>query len=87
MIGSLDPDNVLDSMSCEEFDELRAYDKVLPIDHGPKMLGFIAFMLAQQLINDVDQDNLLRSCMPWMEPVKSEPPAGKAALAAVQGGK
>jgi len=87
MIGSLYPDSVLDSLTCDEFDQLKAYDKVLPIDHGPRMLGFIAYMLAQQLLKDADQDGLLSSCMPWMEPVTHEPPTGKTAVAAVQGGK
>ena len=87
MLGTLFPDEVLDSLTCEEFEQLKAYDKVLPIDHGPKMLGFIAYMLAQQLIQEVDQDSLLKSCMPWMEPVVAELPAGKKAIAAVQEGK
>ena len=87
MIGSLYPDRVLESLTCEEFDQLEQYDKVLPIDHGPRMLGFIAYLLGQQLIDGVDNGNLMVSCMPWIDVTAAEPASGKSAVASVQRGK
>ena len=86
MLGCLRPEQVTGSLTCEEFDQLQAYNKVLPIDHGPKMLGFIAYLLGKELIKDADLESLRFACMPWLEAIVEVPVTGQSAAQAVRGG-
>lgn len=57
----------MESLANHEFDELSAYDTVMPLDHGPRMLGFIAYMLANYLgMKDEGEKPLIDICMPWL---------------------
>lgn len=60
----VDPKKFMDSLTCEQWDELKARHEVMPYDHSQKMLGLIAWMLGQYLeVEGVDSD----VCMPWIE--------------------
>ena len=41
----VDPKTFMDSLTCEQWDELKARHEVMPYDHSQKMLGLIAWML------------------------------------------
>jgi len=61
------------SLSSKDFDKLEAYDRVLPLDHTERMLGFIAWMLAKYLdLKTDDDDGLEKMCMPWMPEHRAE---------------
>jgi hypothetical protein len=58
-------DALLDSMTSQEFEQWQVYDRVQPLNHGDRMLGLIAFMLACYFGVDTDRDELRKICMPW----------------------
>ena len=64
LLGHPDPDAFFDSLTPEEFDRYRARNEVLPYDHTPKMLGLIAFMLANYLGHKSISEEV---CMPWLD--------------------
>jgi hypothetical protein len=67
LTGSLDPDGLMECITNEDFDKLEAYDKVLPLDHTQRMLGFIAYMLAEFFgLKFEGEETLMQICMPWM---------------------
>jgi hypothetical protein len=64
LLGKDDPETFFQSLSPQEFDQYKARHEVLPYDHVPKMLGLIAFMIAQYLGHDGISQEL---CMPWID--------------------
>jgi len=71
----------MDSLTIEQFNEWAAYDEVMPLGHTPRMLGFIAFLLAKWLeVKMSGQMTLEQLCMPWM------PPEGKPDVSKVIAG-
>lgn len=52
-------------MSSQEFEQWQLYDFVEPLNHGPRMLGLIAFMLATYFGVEGDREELRKICMPW----------------------
>ena len=67
MVGCLEPDQLEQSLSVDQFDLLDAWNRVLPLDHGPKMLGMIAYLLSGYMSSeDADYSSLRAECMPWL---------------------
>lgn len=71
MVGELDVDAVLESMSPADLAAWQAWDRVDPMRHSSRMLGLIAIFLAQFLGIDVDEGEsggtLRAVCLPWLE--------------------
>ena len=65
-MGSLSAAEVMESLTPEQFDKIRARHEVIPFDHCEKMLGIIALMLAQYLGH---KGNIEALCCPWTEEV------------------
>jgi len=57
-------------MTHDEFCELEAYDRVMPLDHTPRMLGLLAYMVGKYLEFDPGEADLRRICMPWLPELK-----------------
>lgn len=56
-------------MSEQEFQRWQAYDKVEPLNHEAKMLGLIAYMLANYIGMKIPEGmSLVKMCMPWTDP-------------------
>ncbi len=62
----------MEGMTNEQFERLAAYDLVIPLDHQPRMLGFIAWMMASYfgLGKNSSEKEIRRMCMPWLEEEK-----------------
>ena len=57
----------MESLTNQEFTRLEAYDRVMPLDHTQRMLGFIAHMLSQYLGLAKDGDDTIeKMCLPWL---------------------
>ena len=52
----MNPDELGEQMTSEELENWVAFDRVLPIDHGQKMLAAIASMIASYIGYDVPDD-------------------------------
>tara|TARA_Y100000401_G_C8235701_1_gene180422 strand:- start:77 stop:340 length:264 start_codon:yes stop_codon:yes gene_type:complete len=78
------PHDVMKSMTHDEFSELEAYDMVMPLDHTPRMLGLIAYMIAKYLEMDFGSDEALEKiCMPWLPPQKNSSKDAIASLSVI----
>ena len=74
----------MQALTHDEFCKLDAYDRVMPIDHSQRMLGFIAYMIGKYLEMDLGSDDALREvCMPWLPEEKADSSKAIAALAPV----
>lgn len=69
MVGTVDVDGLLDSMSPEQLDEWAAYDLVEPIVHSERVLAYIAKTLTAFVGGSLDDEVV----MPWMEPEYADP--------------
>jgi len=75
----------MDSLTPEEFNRLDAYDRIMPLDHSERMLGLLAYMIANFLGFDMADDgtSMLEICMPWLPEENTSAKAAQAALSPV----
>ena len=63
MVGTVDVDGLLDSMTPQQFNEWVAYDVVEPIVHSERLLAYLVKLVATFTGNKVDDEVLT----PWIE--------------------
>jgi hypothetical protein len=67
--GTVQVDDVLNSLTHEQFDEWQATDEVVPLDHTEKMLGLIVCLLGTYLGCG---EGLEAIAMPWVDHDRDE---------------
>lgn len=69
LAGSLNIDEVSDSIDEATFQKWMAADEIGMLGHAEKMLGFIAFMIANYIgMKFENADDLRAITMPWSKP-------------------
>lgn len=73
LAGSLDIDAVSDSIDEATFERWMAAEEIGMFGHAEKMLGFIAFILANYVGMKFDNsDDLRQITMPWSHPEQAD---------------
>ena len=58
----------MDSMTCEQWTELKEWDEIEPIGHGVRMLGHIAKQTESFFGGNASAELMCRAFTPWLEP-------------------
>jgi len=68
MCGELQSEQFADTLTHEQWCEVEALDQVYPFKHTERMLGLIAYMLADRFKLSFGSSTATEVCMPWIDP-------------------